>query len=194
MKSYRLSSLAFNLLVLSFIELVRALPAATTPSSASPSPTTVVVTATSDAATDEPGQTGSSDSLTKYCLHLTCGLTVRIVVLVVVFCLLPLAGLWFCCNRRSCCCLPCLPCVRPQDKPSYQNQRVILVPVNQFIPHDDPKLGYAVRVDTPSTSIDPPTPAPPMYQEMLMVAPPRAATPAGRTMEKNGGWKSLFRA
>jgi hypothetical protein len=178
-------------LVLSFVELVRALPAATSTSNASASPTTAVATATSDAATDEPGQTGSSDSLTRYRSHLTHCLKARIVVLVVVFCLLPLAGLWFCCNRRSCCCLPCL---RPKDRPSYPNQRVILVPVNQFIPHDDPKMGYAVRVDTPSTSIEPPTPAPPMYQEMLMVAPPRAATPAGRTMEKNGGWKSLFRA
>jgi hypothetical protein len=191
MTAYRLSSLGFNLLVLGFVEFARALPAATTTSNTSPSPTTVVVTATSDAATDEPGQTGSSDSLTRYRSHLTNRLKVRIVVLVVVFCLLPLAGLWFCCNRRSWCCLPCL---RPKERPSYPNQRVILVPVNQFIPHDDPKMGYAVRVDTPSTSMEPPTPAPPMYQEMLMVAPPRAATPAGRAVEKNGGWKSLFRA
>jgi len=70
---------------------------------------------------------------------------------------------------------------------------VFLVPVNQFIPHDDPKMGYAVRVDTPANAREVATPAPPMYQEMMIVPPPRAATPAGKMVEKNGGWKSLFK-
>jgi len=55
-------------------------------------------------------------------------------------------------------------------------------------------MGYAVRVDTPANAREVATPAPPMYQEMMVVPPPRAATPAGKMVEKNGGWKSLFKA
>lgn len=64
------------------------------------------------------------------------------------------------------------------------------MPVNQFVP-PDPKTGYSVRVDTPLNPTEL-TAATAGYQEQGVVMPPRAASPAGKTSEKNGNWKSMF--
>lgn len=55
----------------------------------------------------------------------------------------------------------------------------------------DPKMGYAVRVDTPSNPTEAATPAPPIFHEVIM--PQRAASPPGKMTEKNYGWPSLFK-
>ena len=108
------------------------------------------------------------------------------------FCLLPLIGLWLCCHRRR------YSIFGQKEKRQHYNAAyptqipggVYLVPVNQFVP-PDPKMGYAVRVDTPANPTEAATPAPPIFHEVIM--PQRAASPPGKTSEKNGGWLSLFK-
>ena len=56
----------------------------------------------------------------------------------------------------------------------------------------DAKMGYAVRVDTPSNPTEATTPAPPIRHGVIM--PPRAASPPGKMSERNGGWSSLFKS
>jgi hypothetical protein len=111
------------------------------------------------------------------------------IIIIVIFCILPLAGLFFCCGRGRTLC-----CGHRKEKRNYYNayppQGVYLVPVNQFVP-PDPKTGYSVRVDTPMNSTE--LTAAAGYQEQGVVMPPRAASPAGKMNEKNGNWSSLFK-
>src|SRR5271169_6499742 len=112
------------------------------------------------------------------------------IIIIVIFCILPLAGLYFCCGRGRALC-----CGRRKEKRNYYNayppQGVYLVPVNQFVP-PDPKTGYSVRVDTPMNPTETATAAPPIYHEIIM--PPTAGSPPGKMSEKNGNWKSLFKS
>jgi hypothetical protein len=116
-----------------------------------------------------------------------------LIVLVVLFCLVPVLGIWgYCLHRKK-------GWFRRQEKrvpynAAYPTQipgGVFLVPVNQFVP-PDPKTGYAVRVDTPLNPTETATAAPPIYHQIIM--PPTAGSPPGKMSEKNGNWKSLFKS
>jgi hypothetical protein len=175
--------------------VVLAIPApqntASPTASATPSNTSGPATGTATSAAST-SSSSSSSTLTRYNHGPIHKLTLRDIVLIVVFVLLPLGLLWFCCGKKYC-------CFRRRDKREPYNAAyptqipggVFLVPVNQFVP-DDPKTGYAVRVDTPANPTEAATPAPPVYHGVIL--PPRAASPPGKTMEKNGGWKSLFKS
>src|SRR5271170_6859097 len=99
------------------------------------------------------------------------------IIIIAIFCILPLAGLYFCCGRGRMFC-----CGRRKEKRNHYNayppQGVYLVPVNQFVP-PDAKTGYSVRVDAPLNSRELEVAA--GYQEYGVAIPPRAASPAGKS-------------
>ena len=116
---------------------------------------------------------------------------IRLIVLVTIFCVLPLVGLWLCCYKMK-----HMLCFGGGKRRQHYNAAhpaqipggVYLVPVNAFVPPDQ-GTGYSARVDTPGNPTEMVTAAP-LYQQTGVVYPPRAVTPM---TEKSGGWKSVFR-
>src|SRR5208282_903757 len=100
----------------------------------------------------------------------------RLIAIVVIFTVLPIICIWFCCHRKQ------YSCLRREEKRQHYNAAyptqisggVFLVPVNQFVPPEH-KMGYAVRVDTPANPTEAAPPAPPVQHQVIM--PERAASP-----------------
>lgn len=138
-----------------------------------------------------PASSGSGSDTTRYSVPKRDLAKIRLIVLVTIFCVLPLVGLWFCCYKMK-----RMLCFGGGKKRQHYNAAhptqipggVYLVPVNAFVPPDQ-RTGYSARVDTPGNPGEIATAAPP-YQQTGVVYPPRAVTPM---TEKSGGWRSVFR-
>jgi hypothetical protein len=176
--------------------LVLGVPTPDTSSSTTTSatPTKTVETATSTGTSTSTSlssvqQPTTSSSLTRYSDFITKA-NYRTIILVVVFLVVPLVALWFCCFKKKFSCL-----FRHKEKRQHYNAAhptqipggVYLVPVNAFVPTDG-RTGYTVRVDTPANPTEAATAAPPIFAEVTL--PPRAASPLGQGNEK---WKTMFK-